>query len=124
MSLGLQDGEVALETPDSCLVISSAGASGIVNLAPLPRSSLQSVGEAFKPDPNTNLMTTRILLPTIKHSGPSWPKEDVVIITAVFAIHDEKNAMTLQGSADDSAHTPRRKVPFPYIIHIKVTFNL
>ncbi|KID81936.1 hypothetical protein MGU_10745 [Metarhizium guizhouense ARSEF 977] len=95
MSLGLQDGEVALETPDSSLVISSAGASGIVNLCPLPQSSLQSVGEALKADPNTNLMTARTLLPTVKHSGPSWPEQDVVIITAVFAIHDEKNTMTL-----------------------------
>ncbi|KFG77586.1 hypothetical protein MANI_004521 [Metarhizium anisopliae] len=95
MSLGLRDGEVALETPDSSLVLSSAGASGIVNLAPLSPPSLRSVGEVLKPDPNTNLMATRTLLPTIKHSGPSWPKEDVVIVTGVFAIHDEKNAMTL-----------------------------
>jgi hypothetical protein len=85
-SLSLADEEVALETSDSSLVLSSAGASGIVRLPSVPSTYLESTGEVLRPDPNTNLMTPRTLLPTIKHSGPSWPNEELVMITAVFGI--------------------------------------
>lgn len=83
---GLQDGEGAISTPDSSLVLSSAGASGIVNLTLGQPQDVETVGEIMKPDPNTNLMTPRTLLPTVKHSSSSWPSQDITIVTAVFAI--------------------------------------
>ncbi|KAK2608893.1 hypothetical protein QQS21_002606 [Conoideocrella luteorostrata] len=88
-SVGAQSREVALETPDSSFVLSSAGASGIVNLSAKDSSILQPCGEILKPDPNTNLMTPRTLLPTIKHSNPAWPTQEVVLMTAVFAVADK-----------------------------------
>lgn len=88
-STASKDGEAMLESAKSSLVISSsAGASGILDLSPFNPSSstLQTSGEILKPDPNTNLMTTRTLIPTIKRSLMRWPTQEIVIATAVFAI--------------------------------------
>lgn len=85
-TLGLQDADGAVATPDSSLVISSAGASGIVDLTQGLPQEFEYSGEVMKPDPNTNLMTPRTLLPTIKHSSRSWPSQDIILATAVFAI--------------------------------------
>lgn len=109
-SLALQDDEVALETVDSSLVLSSAGASGIFNLPSVPLDTLQSTGEVQKPDPNTNLMTPRTLLPTIRHASSSWPNEDIVIITAVFAISYKGNEMTMADIQERWSHRPQVKL--------------
>lgn len=108
-SLELHDGEVALETPDSSLILSSAGASGIVNLPSVSLPTLQSSGDALKPDPNTNLMTPRTLLPTIKHSSSSWPSEEIVLITAVFAISDKNGDMALSDIEERWSRRPEVK---------------
>lgn len=108
-SLVLENKEVALEMPDSSLIISSAGASGIVNLLSVPSSTLRSIGQVLKPDPNTNLITPRTLLPTIKHSILSGPNDDLIIVNAVFAISAKGNDMTLSSIDERWSKRPEVK---------------
>ncbi|KAB8276488.1 hypothetical protein BDV30DRAFT_246377 [Aspergillus minisclerotigenes] len=76
-----------MECGTSCLVIGNGDASGIKNLF---ASECSLEGKVLKPDPNTNLMTPRTLIPTIEHEIPSLPGRDIVIANAVFAISKGK----------------------------------
>ncbi|KJK61771.1 Uncharacterized protein conserved in bacteria DUF2264 [Aspergillus parasiticus SU-1] len=82
-----------VESGTSCLVISNGDASGIKNLF---ASECSLEGKVLKPDPNTNLMTPRTLIPTIEHDIPSLPGQDIVIVNAVFAISKGKTQFNQQ----------------------------
>lgn len=77
--------EVAIEAAESALIMSSAGASGIADLSPR-NPGLRSMAQVLKPDPNTNLMASRTLLPVIRHHSTQWPSDGIVLASAVFAI--------------------------------------
>ncbi|KAL4741916.1 hypothetical protein BDV11DRAFT_212515 [Aspergillus similis] len=78
-----------------CLVLSQAGASGIVSAAVRRRSE----HEAMKPDSNTNLLLQRTLLPVAKlglldiEAG-----EEIELVTRVFAIA-AKSSRTQRGDS-------------------------
>ncbi|KAK0118395.1 hypothetical protein ONS95_012684 [Cadophora gregata] len=78
------------DSVSSALVVSSAGASGIRNLAySSTAGKLEINGEVLKPDANTNLMVSRTLIPTLKAS--IMPEEAgteflIKLVTAVFAV--------------------------------------
>ena len=78
------EAEVALEGPDCALVVSSAGASGIVDLAGSGK------GEVMKLDPNTNLITQRTLLPTVHYEF----RGEVVLASAVFGVSYKGGELT------------------------------
>lgn len=63
----------------SSLILSPAGASGIVQLRPG-----EGKGEALKPDSNTNLMFQRSIIPTVKQSY--FPMGEIRSVVAVFAV--------------------------------------
>ncbi|KAF5864613.1 hypothetical protein ETB97_007171 [Aspergillus alliaceus] len=72
-----------MESNTGALVIGNGDISGIRNLIS-SEGSLE--GKVLKPDPNTNLMASRTLIPTMHHEIHITPGSDVVIATAVFAI--------------------------------------
>ncbi|KAE8136435.1 hypothetical protein BDV38DRAFT_293850 [Aspergillus pseudotamarii] len=72
-----------MECDTSSLVIGDGDISGIKNLF---ASECSLEGKVLKPDPNTNLMTPRTLIPTIEHEICSIPGRDTVIANAIFAI--------------------------------------
>ena len=86
------------EGEESALIISPAGASGIINLPPTNLTALisdeshkvqvTSKAGILKPDANTNLMTQRTLIPTIETSISCSGEHvtEVLLITGVFAI--------------------------------------
>ena len=85
--------EGSFESSTAALIISSAGASGVRNLALSSFGSTVKVkGEVLKPDANTNLMVSRTLIPTLKIEGlPEKQHElSVTFITAVFAVGEGK----------------------------------
>ena len=94
--------EVAIQTQSSSLVVSSAGASGAIDLSPPSgqSSALEISGEVLKPDPNTNLMTTRTLIPTIRRHFTLGPAQEVVLATGVFAWSADPAGDASQGPAD------------------------
>ncbi|OAA72355.1 hypothetical protein ISF_01428 [Cordyceps fumosorosea ARSEF 2679] len=79
-----EDG-MAVETARSALVISEAGASGIVDLTPQTNSA-EARGDVLRPDPNTNIMTTKTMIPNIRHERLSWVSGEAVIVSGIFAI--------------------------------------
>lgn len=95
-SLSSEDKGTAIEWGNSSLVVSTAGASGVVDLSPVQKSLTDSRGEILKPDPNTNLMTPRTLLPIIRHGEFKPDDGEVVIATAVFAIASKQNHLSLE----------------------------
>ncbi|KAH6716636.1 hypothetical protein BKA61DRAFT_600136 [Leptodontidium sp. MPI-SDFR-AT-0119] len=78
------------ESSASALIVSSAGASGVRNLALSSSGSEVKVnGEVLKPDANTNLMVSRTLIPTLRvevNLEKEQGKLSVTFITAVFAV--------------------------------------
>lgn len=75
--------EGLLEDGASSLVVSSAGASGIAQLVPL-----SAKGVVLKPDPNTNLISPRTLIPTVQQKFEfSNPSDELTIVVAVFAVN-------------------------------------
>lgn len=117
MELLDQGGQGWWKTPDRCLVLSEAGASGTMDLThhfeqaePDPSTkSLRLVRESriLKPHANTNLMAPRTLLPMISHTaklpGTAVPvsstKNHITfrIVTGIFAV-------------DEAAHIPHLEV--------------
>jgi len=74
--------EGVLEDGASSLVMTSAGASGIVQLSPG-----LGKGEALKPDSNTNLMFQRSLIPTIMQEYQIGERgEEIQVVVGVFAV--------------------------------------
>ncbi|KAE8382656.1 hypothetical protein BDV26DRAFT_305236 [Aspergillus bertholletiae] len=76
-----------MECDTGALIIGDGDASGITNLF---ASECSLEGKVLKVDPNTNLMVSRTLIPTIEHEICSTPGQDVVIATAVFAMSKAK----------------------------------
>lgn len=77
----------------STLVCSSDGASGVVVDAVSDSPQLQVASRALKPDPNTNLVRQRTLIPTgwLEMSGPIPAGVEIVLITSVFAVSSRAN---------------------------------
>ncbi|KAL9109408.1 MAG: hypothetical protein Q9227_005915 [Pyrenula ochraceoflavens] len=67
-------------SPGEAIVVSAAGAVGIVEL----RKDTERKGEVVKSDPNSNLVESRTLLPALMADVQSG--QDIWFITAVFAI--------------------------------------
>lgn len=99
-------------TQSSALVISQAGASGIVSEAVRQRSGESSWSpsgtvasvdhEAMKPDSNTNLLTQRTLVPVAKlELLDIEPGEEIELVTRVFAIAAESSRAQGADSAAD-----------------------
>jgi DUF2264 C-terminal domain/Uncharacterized protein conserved in bacteria (DUF2264) len=71
-----------LDDGASSLILSPAGASGVVQLSPS-----SGKGEALKPDSNTNLMFQRSIMPTVKQEIQfEKGEEQIRIVVAVFAV--------------------------------------
>jgi hypothetical protein len=82
----------------SCLVVSEAGASGVINLSNLSRvigdtgQNIEPDSKIIRPDANTNIMFQRTLIPAIQHklvsrdAGKNKATENntLQIITGVF----------------------------------------
>ncbi|KAM3555283.1 hypothetical protein ARSEF4850_006054 [Beauveria asiatica] len=76
---------VAVETADAALIVSEAGASGIINLRPTDNGA-SARGDVMRPDPNTNIMTTKTMIPNIRHEGQSLGPAGLTIASAIFAV--------------------------------------
>lgn len=68
------------ESKQEALVVSKAGVVGIVEL----QTGVLREGKAVKADPNTNLLETRTLIPTLM--GGLEPGESVWYVSAVYAV--------------------------------------
>jgi Uncharacterized protein conserved in bacteria (DUF2264) len=74
--------EGILDDGNSSLILSSAGASGIMHLL-----HGAGKGEALKPDSNTNLMFRRSIIPTVRQEYEFVENEEEMrVLVAVFAI--------------------------------------
>lgn len=78
------DAEGVLQNEDSVLILSTSGASGVAT--ELHGDKTTTVA-ALKPEPNTNIMVQRSLIPLIENNIP-WVQTDseVVLVAKVFAI--------------------------------------
>ncbi|KAL4866686.1 hypothetical protein BDV12DRAFT_210325 [Aspergillus spectabilis] len=85
MEVGTGEGIFASAT--KALVISPAGASGVVGLARrITGSGITTKHEAMKPDSNTNLMAQRTLIPVTTHEVFDLESTDEIdLVTSVFA---------------------------------------
>ncbi|RDW93635.1 glycoside hydrolase family 154 protein [Aspergillus mulundensis] len=107
------EGVYAFDDRASSLVVSKAGASGIVSSATRHITGSASDGlvpgtvavehEAMKPDSNTNLMAQRTLIPVSKvEVFDRSPGEEVVLVTRVFAATSKQSKnIKLDGRRDD-----------------------
>lgn len=84
----------------SSLILTPAGASGIVQLSPS-----SGIGQALKPDSNTNLMFQRSIIPTIKQElRLEEGEEQIQIVVAVFGVsrkHVSSSAQEIWQSWND-----------------------
>lgn len=85
----------ATESSMASLVVSAAGASGVVDLSASCASMSEVKGEMLTPDPNTNLVSRRTLIPTIKHIGKVEAGGNAILATAVFAVSFSKSKSIL-----------------------------
>ncbi|KAM3503586.1 hypothetical protein MY10362_004120 [Beauveria mimosiformis] len=83
---------VAIETAHAALIVSKAGASGIIDLMP-PDHGTRSRGDVLRPDPNTNIMTTKTMIPNIRHEGQSLGPTGLIIASAIFAVAGNQDDM-------------------------------
>lgn len=83
--LGSNHDELAEETLNSALVISAAGASGVIDLSPQAGDATRR-GDVMRPDPNTNIMVTKTMIPNIRHTMGEWPEGELILASGVFAI--------------------------------------
>lgn len=80
--------EGVLQEGQSSIIVSKAGASGIRHI--LGPNINAGRGVVLKPDSNTNLMSSRTLIPTIQQKlfeGGEKQHREIVIATAVFAVN-------------------------------------
>ncbi|OAR01037.1 hypothetical protein LLEC1_04504 [Akanthomyces lecanii] len=85
-SFGRSEGNnIAVETAKTALVVSEAGASGIVDFTPQANDATAR-GDVMRPDPNTNIMTTKTMIPNIRHERRVWLAEEIVIASGIFAV--------------------------------------
>ncbi|KAJ3546012.1 hypothetical protein NM208_g2225 [Fusarium decemcellulare] len=87
-AVGEVEGIVRMER--SVLILSEQGASGIkTNLLAVPH---RTTATPLKPEPNTNLMRQRTLIPTIQHTMDGIDESsEILLVTKVFAISVEAN---------------------------------
>ncbi|KAF9887761.1 hypothetical protein FE257_009567 [Aspergillus nanangensis] len=71
---------------ESCLVSSRGGISGISDLINMQQRDVRSEGFALRADPNSNLMTSRTLIPTMRHWIPLDGEGERWLVSGVFAI--------------------------------------
>lgn len=80
------DVEGIVQSENSVLILSHAGVSG-VTVDVLDPSHGSTTVSPFKPDPNTNLMTPRTLIPMVEHKIEKLqPGQEMVLVTKIFAI--------------------------------------
>lgn len=91
-----QFSEIAAHSANSSLVLSSAGVSGVLDLTNTSASKFEVSGEVLTPDPNTNLVARRTLIPTTRHSGSLEAGASVILATAVFAISFKSTALSVE----------------------------
>ncbi|KAJ4264421.1 hypothetical protein NW762_005621 [Fusarium torreyae] len=83
--------EGVFTTEDSILILSEQGASGIATNT-INTASGQTTVSALKPEPNTNLMRQRTLIPIAEHKINNLKAgTDIVLVTKVFAISQHAN---------------------------------
>jgi hypothetical protein len=70
---------------NTSFIMSKKGASGVAAMV-LNRHGVNVRGELIRPDPNTNLMVTRTMLPTLRYGLFLSPGKPLHIAMAVFAI--------------------------------------
>ena len=86
-TIGLAEGVVADDA--SVLILSDSGASGV---ATVKLEAGRTTVTAFKPEPNTNIMVQRSLIPIIENNIPQMPAgSSVVIMAKVFAVAPDSN---------------------------------
>ncbi|KAH7143439.1 hypothetical protein EDB81DRAFT_499026 [Dactylonectria macrodidyma] len=89
LQVGVTEG--IIQTQSSVLIMSSSGVSGISTELLTPSVGTTSV-TSFKPEPNTNLMASRTVMPLVEHSINGLDRGDeVVLVTKIFAISKEAN---------------------------------
>ncbi|KAH8736578.1 hypothetical protein BGZ61DRAFT_490199 [Ilyonectria robusta] len=89
VEVGLTEGVIL--NPSSVLIMSSSGMSGVSTELLLPSIGTTSV-TSFKPEPNTNLMACRTLIPLIEQNILGLEEgEEVILVTKVFAVSKEAN---------------------------------
>ncbi|OOQ86342.1 hypothetical protein PEBR_21761 [Penicillium brasilianum] len=95
LSAGLNIGssEGVLETLDSILMLSVAGATGISSGSTTNSASYATKAQALKPDANTNIAHQRTLIPVITRDVERdiQANEEFVFVTRVFAISATAN---------------------------------
>lgn len=83
--------EGVFETEDSILILSEQGASGIVT-STLTSAHRQTTVSLLKPEPSTNLMEQRTLIPIAEHViNKINTGIDIVLVSKVFAISRHAN---------------------------------
>ncbi|TQV90606.1 hypothetical protein IF1G_10758 [Cordyceps javanica] len=89
------DGEgMAMETAHTALIVSEAGASGIVDLTPQAQAHDVTIrGDVMRPDPNTNIMTTKTMIPNIRYRTVIRGAEETILASGVFAIAGKQDNM-------------------------------
>ncbi|KAJ0160515.1 hypothetical protein CTA2_7826 [Colletotrichum tanaceti] len=91
---GLTEGVVRDEW-SSTLVLSAAGASGVVTNAPAGghRTTFTSECYPLKPDSNTNLACSRTLIPVVSHAVPGGLERgaEITLVESVFALSATAN---------------------------------
>lgn len=90
-AMGPEAGEGIYATATKALVLSSAGASGVVATAKRsgfgPFTCVEH--EAMKPDSNTNIQAQRSLIPAVRcEVFDVEVEEEIVLVTSVFAVAD------------------------------------
>ncbi|KAH8884159.1 hypothetical protein GQ53DRAFT_698322, partial [Thozetella sp. PMI_491] len=105
-----------VKSEDSVLVLSAAGASGVVALKTLKGCEKASTSpSALHPDTNTNLMCRRTLIPTVQGEIRSFEGEnEALLVTAVFAISTEAN-----GGWDNNPKTLKERWQDRPIVHLE-----
>ncbi|KAL4915256.1 hypothetical protein BDW62DRAFT_219457 [Aspergillus aurantiobrunneus] len=89
-------GEGVYTSTDKALVLSQAGASGVVATA--SRAGCVPVQhEAMKPDSNTNIVAQRTLIPVVRCQALDFgPADGIVLVTRVFAVAATKGRPSSQ----------------------------
>lgn len=84
--------EAVIQNERSVLILSSAGASGLVTMS-LDDSQTASESYAMKPDSNTNLACPRTLIPVTSHAivGGLKSGREIILVESVFAISATAN---------------------------------
>lgn len=95
---GTRSTELCYTSSESCLVVSSQGASGICSTKPASANpipnTLHASGSMLKPDSNTNLMCQRTLIPTLTATIPAAESKEhrcFYLVTCVFAMSNARS---------------------------------